>query len=103
MEEKTILFGFLLLSGVLNFVATENSFKDNVNSTSSCCAGLYFSSTGSLSNHEQKHVLGYYTEISDGPEAPWNYKQVEPSLQNVKLWYNPSIRAWFIGDHLGIH
>lgn len=101
MEEKMILFVFLLIFGVINFVASKNIIKDDVNSTSSCCKNLHFSSTGSLSNHEQRHILGYYSKISDDFQDYWNYKQNEPSSQHVKLWYNPSIQAWFIGDFLG--
>ena len=98
MDKKIILLVFLSISGVLNFVSTE---MNEVNSTNSCCENLHFSSTGSLSNHEQSHVLGYYSKISDDFPDYWNYKQNEPSSQHVKLWYNPSIQAWFIGDFLG--
>ena len=98
MDKKIILLVFLSISGVLNFVSTE---MNEVNSTNSCCENLHFSSTGSLSNHEQSHVLGYYSKISDDFQDYWNYKQNEPSSQHVKLWYNPSIQAWFIGDFLG--
>ena len=50
---------------------------------------------------EQRHVLGYYSKISDDFQDYWNYKQNEPSSQHEKLWYNPSIQAWFIADFLG--
>ena len=94
MKEKMILFVFLLIFGVINFVASKNIIKDDVNSTSSCCEN-------SLRNHEQRHVLGYYSKISDDFQDYWNYKQNEPSSQHEKLWYNPSIQAWFIADFLG--
>ena len=96
------LFVFILIVGSLNFVATDNgSFKYEVNSTSSCCENLYFSSTGPLADSGQNHVLGYYTKLSDGPGDYWNYQQTEGYKR--KLWYSPSLKAWWIGDHLGQH
>ena len=94
-----ILFVFLLIFGVINFVASKNIIKDDVNSTSSCCENLYFSSTGPLADSGQNHVLGYYSKLSDGPGDYWNYQQTAGYKR--KLWYNPSIKAWFIGDNLG--
>ena len=96
-----ILFVFLLIFGVINFVASKNIIKDDVNSTSSCCENLYFSSTGSLSTSEQKYVLGYYYKLSDGPEDYWNYKKNDSSSK--KLWYNPdrNVQAWLVGTELG--
>ena len=100
MEEKMILFVFLLIFGVINFVASKNIIKDDVNSTSSCCENLYFSSTGSLSTSEQKYVLGYYYKLSDGPEDYWNYKKNDSSSK--KLFYNPDNNAvvWHNDNYL---
>ena len=97
---KLFVFLLIIVSG-LNFVATENDFKDGVNSTSSCCENLYFSSTGPLADSGQNHILGYYAKLSNGPEGYWNYQQTSEIKR--KLWYNPSIKAWFIGDHLGLY
>ena len=96
-----ILFVFLLIFGVINFAASKNIIKDDVNSTGSCCENLYFSSTGSLSSSEQKYVLGYYYKLSDGPEDYWNYKKNDSSSK--KLWYNPdrNVQAWLVGTELG--
>ena len=98
MENKVELFVSLLFVGSirLNFVASDNS---SFNSTSSCCENLYFSSTGPLADSGQNHVLGYYSKLSDGPGDYWNYQQTAGYKR--KLWYNPSIKAWFIGDNLG--
>ena len=97
MENKVELFVSLLIVGIsLNFVSSDNS---SFNSTSSCCENLYFSSTGPLADSGQNHVLGYYSKLSDGPGDYWNYQQTAGYKR--KLWYNPSIKAWFIGDNLG--
>ena len=94
MENKVELFVSLLFVGSisLNFVASDNS---SFNSTSSCCENLYFSSTGSLADSGQNHVLGYYTKLSDGPGDYWNYQQTENIYGHKrKLWYSPSLKAW---------
>ena len=49
---------------------------------------LDISSTGSLADSGQNHVLGYYSKFSDGPDY-WNYQQTAGYRR--KLWYNPSI------------
>ena len=72
------------------------------NPSGSCCQNLYFSSTGPLAESGQSHVLGYYTKLSDGPGDYWNYQQTENIYGHKrKLWYSPSLKAWWIGDHLG--
>jgi len=67
--------------------------------TGSCCKNLLFDSTGNLIDSEQNHILGNYGRLSDGSGDRWNYQQ--SGGYERKLWYNPSINAWFIGDNLG--
>ena len=50
-----------------------------------CCKSLHFSSTGSLAEGGQNHVLGFYNKISDGPEGYWNYQLMDG--YKPKLWY----------------
>ena len=58
---------------------------------------LDISSTGPLADSGQNHVLGHYSKFSDGPDY-WNYQQTAGYRRT--LWYNLSIKAWFIGNNL---
>ena len=105
MENKANLVVFLLIiTGGLNLVDATNEnnrLKENVIlTTHSCCENLYFSSTGPLADSGQNHILGYYAKLSNGPEGYWNYQQTAGHKR--KLWYSPSLKAWWIGDHLGL-
>ena len=80
---------------------TTTTTTTTSNPSGSCCQNLYFSSTGPLADSGQNHVLGYYTKLSNGPDGCWNYQQTSSEIKR-KLCYNPSIKAWFIGDHLGL-
>jgi len=67
--------------------------------TGPCCKNIRFDSTGSLADSGQNHIIGNYAFLAQGPNDRWNYKQNDGYER--KLWFNPSIGAWFIGDDLG--
>ena len=90
---------FLAVILCLNSVIGHSDQKTDFNSSSNsgCCKNLYFSSTGSLAEGGQNHVLGHYNKISDGPNGYWNYQLM--SGYKPKLWYN--FRKMFICIHYG--
>ena len=62
----------------------------NDDPTGPCCINLEFTSSGNLLDSEQKHILGNYARLSDGPAGTWNYKQ---TAGTNKLWYHERLRV----------
>lgn len=66
-----------------------------------CCSNIHFTSTGSLANSDQSHVLGYYSMVSDGEDGHPNYQQTT-QLRSY-MFYRSNIKNWFINDATGIN
>lgn len=58
-----------------------------------CCSNIHFTSTGSLANSDQSHVLGYYSMVSDGEDGHPNYQQTT-QLRSY-MFYRSNIKVIF--------